>query len=211
MNSSDLVLRKSSAPSGVERVAVSNEARHPRSNWVTAIVRSLDRIASWDLQLCLRLNRVCYRLTWRVLFRCISVMGDGIAWYALMAVLLLCYRDAAVGPILHMIVVGLVCTAGYKLLKARTSRPRPYQLHSSIQHFIAPLDRFSFPSGHTLHAVAFSLVAAGYYPGLSIPLAVFSLLIAMSRVVLGLHYPSDVLAGATIGGAIALLSQALLL
>lgn len=171
-------------------------------------MRSLDRIARWDLQLCLRLNRVCHRLTWRVLFRCISVLGDGIAWYALMAVLLLRDRNAAVMPVLHMIAVGLVCTTVYKWLKARTSRPRPYQLHSSIQHFLAPLDRFSFPSGHTLHAVAFSLVAAGYYPGLCAPLAVFSLLIAMSRVVLGLHYPSDVLAGAAIGGAIALLSQA---
>lgn len=172
-------------------------------------MRSLDRIARWDLQLCLRLNRVCHRITWRVLFRCISVLGDGIAWYGLMAVLLLRYRDAAVIPVLHMIAVGLLCTAVYKWLKARTLRPRPYQLHSSIQHFIAPLDRFSFPSGHTLHAVAFSLVAAGYYPGLSAPLAVFSLLIAMSRVVLGLHYPSDVLAGAAIGAAIALVSQAL--
>lgn len=172
-------------------------------------MRSLDRIARWDLQLCLRLNRVCHRITWRVLFRCISVLGDGIAWYGLMAVLLLRYRDAAVIPVLHMIAVGLLCTAAYKWLKACTLRPRPYQLHSSIQHFIAPLDRFSFPSGHTLHAVAFSLVAAGYYPGLSAPLAVFSLLIAMSRVVLGLHYPSDVLAGAAIGAAIALVSQAL--
>jgi undecaprenyl-diphosphatase len=170
----------------------------------------LDRIARWDLQLCLRMNRVCYRLTWRVLFRCISMLGDGIAWYALMAALLLRYHNEAVIPVLHMIVVGLVCTAGYKWLKARTLRPRPYQLHSSIRHFIAPLDRFSFPSGHTLHAVAFSLVAAGYYPGLSAPLAVFSTLVAISRIVLGLHYPSDVVAGAAIGAAIAIASQALM-
>ena len=112
-------------------------------------------------------------------------------------------------PVLHMILAGLICTAVYKWLKARTLRPRPYQLHSSIRHFIAPLDRFSFPSGHTLHAVAFSLIAAGYYPGLGAALAVFSMLIAASRVVLGLHYPSDVIAGAVIGAVIALASQAL--
>lgn len=169
-------------------------------------MRSLDRIAHWDLQLCVKLNRVCYRLTWRVLFRCISVLGDGIAWYALMAVLLLRDRNEAVIPVLHMMTVGLLCTAAYKLLKARTSRPRPYQVHQSIRHFIAPLDRFSFPSGHTLHAVAFSLIAASYYPALAAVLTVFSLLVAASRVVLGLHYPSDVVAGAMIGGGIALAS-----
>lgn len=172
-------------------------------------MRSLDRIAHWDLQLSLRLNRVCHRLTWRVLFRCVSVLGNGIAWYVLMAFLLLRDRNDAVIPVLHMIVAGLICTAGYKLLKASTSRPRPYQVHQSIRHFTAPLDRFSFPSGHTLHAVAFSLIASGHYPELAMGLTVFSLLIAASRVVLGLHYPSDVIAGAGLGAAIALASQRL--
>ncbi|MES2546747.1 MAG: phosphatase PAP2 family protein, partial [Pseudomonadota bacterium] len=66
-----------------------------------------------------------------------------------------------------------------------------------------PLDHFSFPSGHTLHAVAFSVVAMQYYPELSIVLVPFTIMVAMSRVILGLHYPSDVLAGATIGYCIA--------
>jgi undecaprenyl-diphosphatase len=173
-------------------------------------MRSLDRIAAWDLALSVRLNRVCYRVTPRLLFRCISIAGDGIAWYALMAALLLIHRNDAVLPVLHMIAVGLVCTMVYKWLKARTLRPRPYQMHQSIQQFTAPLDRFSFPSGHTLHAVAFSLIAAGHYPELTAALTVFSLLIAASRVVLGLHYPSDVVAGAGIGAAIALAPQAFL-
>ena len=170
---------------------------------------SLERIARWDLQVCLRFNRVCRHMTWRLLFRCVSVLGDGIAWYALMAILLLRDRDAAVIPVLHMMGVGLVCTAGYKWLKARTLRPRPYQAHAVIERFAAPVDHFSFPSGHTLHAVAFTLVALSHYPALAWLLLPFTLLIAISRVVLGLHYPSDVLVGAVLGAVIAALSVAL--
>jgi undecaprenyl-diphosphatase len=66
-----------------------------------------------------------------------------------------------------------------------------------------PLDEFSFPSGHTLHAVAFTLIATANYPDLSLLLFPLAALIAASRLVLGLHYPSDVLAGGAIGGVIA--------
>ena len=169
-------------------------------------MRSLDRLAQWDLQVCPRFNRVCHRLTWRLLFRCVSVLGDGIAWYALMAFLLVRDRNVAVGPVLHMMGVGLVCTASYKWLKACTLRPRPYQAQSAIEHFAAPLDRFSFPSGHTLHAVAFTVIASMHYPGLAWLLVPFTLLIAASRIVLGLHYPSDVVVGALLGATIAALS-----
>ena len=69
-----------------------------------------------------------------------------------------------------------------------------------------PLDEFSFPSGHTLHAVAFTLVALAHYPGLAPLLIPFAACVAASRVVLGLHYPSDVLAATVIGSVLAGLS-----
>ena len=68
--------------------------------------------------------------------------------------------------------------------------------------YIAPLDEFSFPSGHTLHAVSFSLIALAYFPVLMPILLPFTLLVALSRVVLGLHYPSDVIAATLIGCAL---------
>jgi undecaprenyl-diphosphatase len=176
----------------------------PGRQWIR--IAMLDLFARWELRFCLRVNGICRRMSWRLLFRCASVLGDGLFWYALMAALLVADRDAAVQPVLHLMAVGFICTAGYKWLKARTLRPRPYQVHAGIERFAVPLDRFSFPSGHTLHAVAFTLVALAYYPALAGLLWPFTLLVALSRVVLGLHYPSDVLAGAALGAAVALLS-----
>ena len=78
--------------------------------------------------------------------------------------------------------------------------------HDRILPRVAPLDEYSFPSGHTLHAVSFTLIAVHYYPKLAWLLLPFAVLVALSRVVLGLHYPSDVLAGALLGAGLALLA-----
>jgi undecaprenyl-diphosphatase len=72
------------------------------------------------------------------------------------------------------------------------------------------LDRYSFPSGHTLHAVSFTILATASFPQLTWLLAPFATLVAASRVVLGLHYPTDVAAGALIGALLAVLSMLVL-
>ncbi|MGE5525822.1 MAG: phosphatase PAP2 family protein [Rhodospirillaceae bacterium] len=163
----------------------------------------LERVAHWDAALCVRCNRMSRRAVTRTVFRAASRLGDGVFWYALMVALLVVYGMQALHAVAHMMLVGLCCTALYKWLKRRTLRPRPYEVHPDIVVFAEPLDRFSFPSGHTLHAVAFSCVALAYYPALAPLLLPFTLLVALSRPILGLHYPSDVLAGAAIGALIA--------
>ena len=173
---------------------------------MSRIETTLRELLRWDQALCVQLNRALrYGLVLRA-FQGLSWLGNGIFWYALMLALLVLHKGDAVLPVLHMAFVGAVCTASYKMVKRGTVRPRPYQTMQGVAAGAPVLDTFSFPSGHTLHAVAFTLVACGYYPALSAILVPFTVLTAASRVVLGLHYPSDVLAGAAIGAAVALAS-----
>jgi len=166
----------------------------------------LNRFNKLDSALCVRVNRTSQYRSVRWIFRLISRLGDGIFWYTVMLAIILTQGHAGLLPVLHMALVGLFGTLLYKWLKGKTLRPRPYEVHSDIWLTGRPLDRFSFPSGHTLHAVGFCSVALIYYPALAWLLVPFTMLVAMSRVILGLHYPSDVLAGAAIGGLIAALS-----
>jgi undecaprenyl-diphosphatase len=127
-------------------------------------------------------------------------------WYALMIGILVLHGSEGVLPVVHMAVAGFVGTLLYKWLKGKTLRPRPYEVRQDIWLTGKPLDKFSFPSGHTLHAVVFGTVVLGYFPQLSIVVIPFMIMVGLSRVVLGLHYPSDVIAGALIGALIAALS-----
>lgn len=156
-----------------------------------------------DVWLCLRLSRAAHIQWLRMLLRAVSRLGDGVFWYALMLLLLAADGTAAIAPVLHMVAAGLAGTILYRWLKAKTLRPRPYQVNQAINCNALPLDQFSFPSGHTLHAFAFTTIAIAYYQRLAFLLIPFACLVALFRVVLGLHYPSDVLAGAAIGAAIA--------
>ena len=167
---------------------------------------SLALLRVWDLALCVRCNHGVRIAGVRTLFRAVSRLGDGVLWYGLMLACLAAGGAQAIRPVAHMASIGFVCTVLYKWLKSKTSRPRPFAVESAVRAGAEPLDAFSFPSGHTLHAVAFSIIAIAYYPALAAVLVPFSVLVALSRVVLGLHYPSDVLAGAALGAIIARVS-----
>ncbi|MFW1886545.1 phosphatase PAP2 family protein, partial [Acinetobacter nosocomialis] len=79
----------------------------------------------------------------------------------------------------------------------------PYQVHQVIVLGERPLDHFSFPSCNTLHAVMVTLVLGYIQPVLLAAMLPFMVLVALSRMVLVLHYPSDVIVGALIGAAVA--------
>ncbi len=163
----------------------------------------LELLRGHETRWCRRANHWCRRQRVRRFFASISRLGDGVFWYALMGALVVVDGLEGVRASAHMAVTGVLALTLYKLLKRWTRRPRPYAADLRIRAWVAPLDEFSFPSGHTLHAVSFSIVALAYYPWLAPLLIPFSACVALSRVVLGLHYPSDVVAATAIGVALA--------
>jgi undecaprenyl-diphosphatase len=161
------------------------------------------RLADRELDWCLRFNRASEQLILERLFAGVSRLGDGVFWYTLMLSLPLLLGAEALPVVGRMAVTGGLCLLLYKCLKSKTIRPRPCDCNGAIRTTVPPLDQYSFPSGHTLHAVGFSVIVVSYYPSLSWLVLPFTLLVALSRLVLGLHYPSDVLAGVLLGGSIA--------
>ena len=128
-----------------------------------------------------------------------SRMGDGWVWYALGGFLLLLG-----GPQRYVAVSAAGCAAVigvglFKFLKHLSHRPRPCHLEPHCWSRILPPDRFSFPSGHTMTAFSIALVIGYFYPQLQGPLFFLAVSIALSRIVLGMHFLSDVLAGMLLG------------
>lgn len=160
----------------------------------------------WEVDLCLRFNRLGEHYSVRQFFKLISRLGDGVAWYAIALCLPLLYGLEGLAALAHVTLVGLVCVAAYRQLKNRLVRQRPFIAWQTISAHTQPLDRYSFPSGHTMNAVNFTLLFTAFMPGLIWFTLPFTVLIALSRVILGMHYPSDVLVGALLGALIASMS-----
>ncbi|MGH9749003.1 MAG: phosphatase PAP2 family protein, partial [Candidatus Polarisedimenticolia bacterium] len=91
----------------------------------------------------------------------------------------------------------------YRALKRRFVRPRPFQALPDLPLLWAPPADFSFPSGHALHAFAGATLIAAHFPVLGPAAVAAAALIAVSRVVLAVHYPTDVAAGAVLGTLVA--------
>lgn len=159
-----------------------------------------------DLRVSGRLARWSAPRWFRLCMVCATRLGDGWLWMVIALVLAL-----GGGPHTRSLAAGAVAASMAStllvVLKRRFRRRRPCELapHPLFGH-IRPPDRFSFPSGHTMNAFAINTVLALQYAPLSPLLGLLAASIAASRVVLGLHFVSDVLAGAILGLAIGLLS-----
>lgn len=162
-----------------------------------------------ERKICQRLNQIGASKNIRLFFRMISRLGDGVFWYCLMLLLPLFLGMQGLAILGHIVITGLVCVTIYSQLKNRLVRQRPFISWQDIEAHTAPLDLYSFPSGHTMNAVNFAVLFSFFYPPLLWLVFPFAILVALSRVILGMHYPTDVLVGAFLGATIACISLAI--
>lgn len=130
----------------------------------------------------------------------------GVLWFTLSAGMALTRdrrirRAALRGLAAHGLASATANLAGKSLV--RRTRPLP-ELTPLVRRLRRPPTSSSFPSGHTASAAAFATGVALEYPLLGLPVAALAVGVGISRVVTGVHYPSDVVAGAAIGVAAAL-------
>ncbi len=126
--------------------------------------------------------------------------GDGWLWYAMGLVVALFggpERFAALGAAAAAAGIGI---ALFLKLKKTCGRKRPCALEPHCWTTLLPPDQFSFPSGHTITAFAVAISLGAFYPALLLGLLFCAISVAASRILLGMHFLSDVVAGAGIGG-----------
>jgi len=131
--------------------------------------------------------------------RLISHLGDGF-YYAILGVMLM-WLEVDYGS--DFFISGIIAFAlelpVYFILKNSIRRNRPCDVIAGFEAFLVPSDKFSFPSGHTAAAFVMASLTHYYYPEYGLLAYICAILIGMSRVLLGVHYPGDILAGMILG------------
>jgi undecaprenyl-diphosphatase len=158
-----------------------------------------NQIQSNDYRLMRRVHRWRAPRWIRILMMLATRGGDGWLWYAL-GLILVFYggeqRFSAIGAAASSAVAGIFL---FRTLKRTSRRKRPCEIEPHCWASILPPDKYSFPSGHSITAFAVAVSLGLFYPYLLTALLALAFLIAASRIVLGMHFLSDVLAGSAIG------------
>jgi undecaprenyl-diphosphatase len=171
----------------------------------------LDYISCRDHRLMRRVNRWPAPRWIRLWAICATRGGDGWLWHGMGLMVLLFggpERFLAVGSATMAVAMGI---AIFLYVKKATGRKRPCTFEPHCWATLLPPDQFSFPSGHTITAFAVALSLSRFYPELAIGLMFCALSVAASRILLGMHFLSDVVAGAAIGTILAFTATAIVL
>lgn len=139
------------------------------------------------------------------IFKFVTTLGNaGMIWIVLSVGLLIPKKTRRVG-VLALVSLSFSALIDNVILKNVVARTRPYEVIEGLTSLVGVQKDYSFPSGHTGSAFAAAVVMfLGLPKKYGIPILVFACLMGLSRLYVGVHYPSDVLGGALIGTGIAL-------
>jgi undecaprenyl-diphosphatase len=172
-----------------------------------AVARNVwDFLEQRDLRLMRKVHRWRAPRWIRFLMLLMTRLGDGPLWYGLGITLLFCggphrFRALAVSG-----AAGLASVAIFLQIKLLSRRKRPCQIEPHCWSMITPPDQLSFPSGHTMTAFALAISFGFFYPELQLCLLLLAAAIAVSRIILGMHFLTDVLVGMLLGVGIGIAS-----
>ena len=128
--------------------------------------------------------------------------GDGWFWAACGVALLLSHDGARYAALLAALISSSLGIVLFRTAKSRVGRRRPCHLEPHCWAKLLPPDQFSFPSGHSITAFAVAVPLGHFYPMTAPGLIFVACNIAISRILLGMHFLSDVVAGALLGAGL---------
>ena len=164
-------------------------------------MRVIDSIQDFDRRWLLLLQ---HSRGWLALHaRAVSRTGDGFLYVVLGGLI---YLLSATGEtfLIHITAAFGLERVAYWIMKNGLKRKRPAQALPNFRSHITASDEFSFPSGHTSAAFLFATVLVLHFGPIMLPLYLWSMAVGMSRVYLGVHFPTDTVMGAILGTSIAL-------
>jgi len=171
-------------------------------------MRVLDSLQNADYHLLVAMRQSESRLALHS--RAVSRSADGYL-YVLFGALIALSPAGGETFLQHIVLAYATERSLYWVTKNSLRRKRPYDALPGFRSQIIASDEFSFPSGHTSAAFLFATLVTLYLGPLALPLYLWAAAVAMSRVVLGVHFPSDTVVGAILGTAIALATASWLL
>lgn len=159
----------------------------------------LEAVTTWDASVITAIYENAHSAFLTMFFRIVTLLGEGGIFWIAVAVILLFFKKTRRSGICigASLLIGVI--VGNGIIKNVVARPRPYDAIAGIESVVSHLSDYSFPSGHSLCCFEAATALAMNRTKWAIPAYVGAVLVAVSRLFLFVHYPTDVICGALLG------------